>query len=126
MNNLWPVQQSIFAALDAVPKTYPVYDAVPQGVSRPYIVIGELTGDPDEELQAATTDASLNLHTWSATAGKMQTHAMLDFIRARLDGPTIGGVWVCTEDFAEIMEDPSSTAAARLYHGVARYRVRVG
>jgi hypothetical protein len=126
MNDLTTVQTSIYSALTANPATYPVYDAVPQGVSKPYIVIGEVTADPDDELQAATTDASLNLHTWSAVSGKSQTHTMLQFIRARLDGQTISGAWFCSEDFNEIMEDAGSTAASRLYHGVARYRVRVG
>lgn len=126
MNNLWPIQQAIYAALIVVPATYPVYDGVPQGAAKPYITLGEFTIEPDEELAAATTDASINLHTWSATAGKIQTHAMLQFIRARLDDQTISGAWFCSEDFIEIMEDPASTAASRLYHGVARYRVRVG
>lgn len=133
MNDLTTVQTSIYTALTGAPATYPVYDAVPQGVARPYIVIGEVTAEPDEELQVATTDASVNLHTWSGnpppapkTTSKAQTHTMLQFVRARLDGQTISGAWFCSEDFNEIMEDPSSTAESRLYHGVARYRVRVG
>lgn len=125
MNNLWGVQTSVYAALTTAPATYPVYDAVPQGVTKPYIVIGEWTGDPDEELATVTTDSSLNIHTWSQTVGKKQTHEMLDFIRTRLDGQPVAGSWLCTEDFVEIMEDPASTASVRLYHGVARYRVRV-
>jgi hypothetical protein len=50
---------------------------------------------------------------------------MLEFVRARLDNETVGGgAWACSEDFYEVIEDPSSTAASRLYHGIARYRVR--
>lgn len=125
MNNLWGAQQSIFAALDSVPKTYPVYDAVPQLTVKPYIVIGEYTAQPDEDLASVTTDATLNIHTWSNKSGKSETHAMLDFIRIRLDGQPIAGTWMCEEDFVDILEDPASTAAARLYHGIARYRLRV-
>ena len=125
MNNLATVQTSIYAALNAAPQTYPVYDAVPQGVAKPYIVIGGWNADPDEELQAMTTDASVEIDTWSATNGKSQSHAMQEFVRARLDGQTISGSWLVTEDFASILEDVGSTAAARIYHGVARYRVRV-
>lgn len=125
MNNLATVQTSIFAALDALPKTYPVYDAVPQGVAKPYIVIGGWSADPGEELQAMTTDASVEIDTWSTQNGKSQTHAMQEFVRARLDGQTIAGSWLVTEDFASILEDPSSTASARIYHGVQRFRVRV-
>lgn len=126
MNNLATVQTSIYAALTGAPATYPVYDAVPQGVAKPFIVIGEITAEPDGELQAATTDAAIQLHTWSATAGKSQSHTMLQYIRGKLDNQTISGAWFCSEDFNELMEDESSTATARLYHGIARYRVRVG
>lgn len=125
MNNLAGVQTSIYSALTTAPATYAVYDAVPQLAPKPYIVIGEYTGEPDEALDTMTTDASLTIHTWSATSGKSQTHTMLDFVRTRLDGETIAGTWLCTEDFMEIMEDAGSTAASRLYHGIARYRLRV-
>jgi hypothetical protein len=124
--NLWPVQQAIFAALTAAPATYPVHDAVPQGAVYPYIVIGEISGLPDEELAAASADASFQVHAWSRSPGKKEAHAVLQFARARLDGQEVGaGAWACTEEFVEVLEDPASTAANRLYHGIARYRVRV-
>ncbi len=126
MNNLAAVQTAIYAALTAAPGTYPVYDAVPQSAARPYIVIAALDALPDDELAAATTDATVHIDTWSEYAGKSQTHTMLQFVRARLDGQTISGAWACTEDWTEIMEDVNSTASARLYRGMARYRVRVG
>lgn len=125
MNNLAGVQSSIYAALVSAPATYGVYDAVPQLTAKPYIVIGEYTATPDEDLAIVTTDATLNIHTWSATSGKAQTHTMLDFVRSRLDGQVIAGTWMCQEEFVEIMEDPGSTAAARIYHGIARYQLRV-
>jgi hypothetical protein len=126
MVDLWPVQRAVFDELDATPSTYPVYDAVPQGVAKPYIVIGEISATPDDELAAASADASCQIHAWSAKAGKSEVHAMLEFIRSRLDNVRIEGMWACSEDFAEIMEDRTSTAASRLYHAVARYRLRVG
>lgn len=126
MNNLWPVQQAIYSALTTAPATYPVYDAVPQSADRPYIVIGEVDAVPDEELADSSTDAAFTIHTWSASPGKAQSYAMLEFIRARLDGQTISGAWACTEDQFDVFEDRASTAASRLYHGFARYRVRVG
>jgi hypothetical protein len=126
MNDLTVIQTSIIAALRTAPATYPVKDSVPQNLAKPYIVFGEIVADPDEELTGATTDAAINLHTWSATDDKGQTYTMLQFIRARLDGQTISGAWAVSEDFNEVMEDPASTASARIYHGVARYRVRVG
>lgn len=126
MNDLAAVQTAIYSALTTAPATYAIYDAVPQGVLKPYIVIGEWSGEADEQLASATTDASVTLHTWSVLNSKAQSHAMLQFIRARLDNVTVAGSWGFSEDFNEIMEDPASTSASRLYHGVARYRVRVG
>lgn len=126
MNDLTTVRTAMYAALAANPATYPVYDPVPQGVLRPYITFGPDISEPDEELATTTTDAAIQLDTWSATNGRGQSYAMLQFIRARLDGVTLAGTWAVSEDFVEIMEDPNSTAASRLYHGVARYRARVG
>ena len=126
MNDLAPVQTAIYAALTASPATYPVYDPVPQGVVKPYFSIGAWTAAPDEDIGTETTDASVDLHAWSGTNGKAQVYAMLAYARAKLDGQVIGGIWALTEDFVEVMEDPASTAAARIYHGVARYRARVG
>lgn len=125
MIDLWPAQQAIYTALSAAPATYPAHDAVPQAAAYPYLVIGEITAIPDDELDAASADATFQLHAWSRYAGKKQAHAMLEFARDRLDNQTLGGgVWACSEDFAEVIEDPSSTAASRLYHGIARYRIR--
>lgn len=126
MNDLTTVRTAMYTLLAAAPATYPVYAPVPQGVAKPFIAFGVIMAEPDEELQAATTDATVELNTWSATPSEAQTHAMLQFIRARLDGVTVSGAWFCSEDFVEIIEDPASTSASRLYHGVARYRVRVG
>lgn len=125
MIDLQPIQTAIYQALTASPATYPVYDAVPKTATYPRIVIGEFAGQPDEDLAQASVDLSVTLHIWSRQSGKQQTHAMMEFIRERLDGQDIGGgAWACSEDFAEVMEDRASTADARLYHGVSRYRVR--
>lgn len=127
MIDLWPVQQGIYSALAADPKTFPAYDAVPQNTPYPYLVIGEVSAVPDDELAAPSADASFQIHAWSRAAGKSQAYAMLAFARARLDGQSVGaGAWACTEDDLQVFEDRNSTAASRLYHGVARYRVRVG
>lgn len=125
MNDLTAVRTAIYAALSGAPATYPVYDPVPQGVARPYIAFGPDSSDPDEELAVATTDAAIQIDTWSSLSSRAQSYAMLQFIRARLDNQPLSGAWSISEDFNEVMEDPSSTASARLYHGVARYRVRV-
>ena len=125
MIDLQPIQTAIYIALTASPATYPVYDAVPKTATYPRIVIGEFAGLPDEDLAVSTVDLSVTLHTWSKQNGKAETHAMMEFIRDRLDGQDIGGgAWACSEDFVTVIEDRASTADQRLYHGVARYRVR--
>lgn len=125
MIDVWPVQVAVFEAMTEEPTTYDVLDAVKQGQTYPYLVIGEITAIPDEELEQDSADASFTVHAWSRYNGKKETHELLAFARERLHGKDIGGgVWAISEDFAEVMEDPSSTAASRLYHGVARYRIR--
>lgn len=125
MIDLAPLQTAAHVALSAAPATYPAYDAVLQGTAYPYLVIGEVTALPDEDMDVASVDASFQIHAWSRSAGKKQVYAMLEFARDRLDNQAIGGgVWACSEEFAEVMEDPTSTAASRLYHGIARYRLR--
>jgi len=125
MNDLTTVRTAIYGALNAAPQTYPVFDPVPQLQPKPYIAFGPDTGEPDEELATATTDATIQIDTWSALSSRAQSYAMLQFIRARLDGVAMGGAWSLTEDFVTVQEDPASTAAARIYHGTARYRVRL-
>lgn len=115
----------MYAKLTANPQTYPVYAPVPQGVPKPYIAFGPRTALPDEELAAPTTDATVQLDAWSAKNSEAEVEAMGQFIRSRLDSVAISGAWLCSEEMWEVMEDPASTASNRLYHGVARYQVRV-
>jgi hypothetical protein len=125
MNDLWGLQQAIYAALTG-PAVYPVYDAVPPGSPYPYIVIGEISAEQDEELSVESTDADVVLHGWSKNAGKLQEHDILDFIKEQLHGQDIGaGAWAAQEEFRMILEDPKSTADSRLYHAEARYRFRI-
>lgn len=127
MNDITAVRTDVYAKLAAAPATYPTYAPVPQGAAKPYIAFGLTTAEPGEELATATSEASFELNTWSTQASEAQTYAMLQFIRSRLDGVTLaGGGWRCVEEFWEIMEDPASTATARIYHGVARYGVSAG
>lgn len=121
MIDLWPVQALLTEALAG---EYPVYDAVPQGAAFPYLTLGAVTGEPDEELSEAGVDGSFVVDAWSRAGGKREVFEMLEFVRASLAGPLGGGVWLCVEEFVEVMEDVSSTAVKRLYHGVARYRIR--
>lgn len=125
MIDLWPVQQAIYTALTANPATYPVYDAVQQGATAPYIVIGESFNESDLDLDVESSDATINIHGWSRTQGKQQAYALLAFVRARLHRKDIGGAWACYAEQEDVFEDAGRTAASRLYHAVARYRIRL-
>lgn len=125
MITLWPVQVAIVSALTTAPATYPVHDAVPQGATFPHIRIGPWVGLPDLELAVPSIDAALLVHGFSRSAGMKQAHEIMEFVRQRLNNQPIGaGVWAITEDDHDVGEDPTSTAASRLYHGWSRYRVR--
>lgn len=125
MIDIGPIQAAIYTALAGAPATYPVHDAVPENAAKPYFAIGEFNVFPDVLLGVASGDADFVLHAWSAYAGKKQAWEMLAYARARLDGASLGaGVWSITEDFVQVLEDPASREDSRLYHGIARYRVR--
>lgn len=125
MIDLAPIQEAIYVALTAPPAPYPVYDPVPEDLQAPYIAIGDPNVFNDELLSVPSADADFVLHTWSRSHGKRETWEILAFIRSRLDHQAIGaGCWACTEDFYQVIEDPASREDSRLYHGIARYRIR--
>lgn len=125
MIDLWPIQQAVYSALATAPATYPTYDAVLQGTAYPYLTIGDHDAFPDEEITVDSGDIALSVHAWSSYTGKKQVLEMLAFVADRLDGADIGaGVWACTVEAVRAFEDPSSTAASRLFHGVAELRIR--
>lgn len=122
MADLFAQQAALVTALKAAPATYPVYDAVPPGTPKPYVVVGEWTAQGDLELEGDADTATVTLHGWSAANGKKEAHAIRAWLRAKLHYQTIAGAWACFEEFAEILEE--STAEGRLYHLVSRYRIR--
>jgi hypothetical protein len=125
MIDLWPVHQALYTALTEAPATYPTYDAVPQNTAAPYLTIGQPDALSDEEIAVHSADIAWLVHAWSRQNGKKQAYAMLEFVRERLDGQDIGaGVWACTVDAVRVFEDPTSTAASRLFHGIAELRIR--
>lgn len=124
MADLWAVQVAVVALLKAAPATYPVYDAVPPGAAKPYVVIGNPTAvpAPDHELEGDAEDPSQMIHGWSAAAGKKECYAMRAWLQAKLHHQSLAGTWACYEEFFDILEE--STGEGRLYHLVTRYRIR--
>lgn len=125
MIDTWPIQQALYQALAVPAGPYPVFDAVPERQPHPYLVIGEIHAEPDDELAAPSLDLTVTIHGWSSHAGKAEAHQMLSFVRDRLLYTQLGaGIWACTEEMATVIEDRESTAARRIYHAAARYRIR--
>ncbi len=124
MIDLWPSQQAICDALTASPATYPIYDAIPLNAKEPFIALGAWTALQDDDLAVDSVDATQTIHAWSRGGGKAECFAMLQFIRERLANQQIGTAWACTEDSADVFEDRASTAASRLFHAFAIYRIR--
>ena len=123
MSALWPIQASIVGLLRADPD-YPVYDGrAPQDAPMPYVVIGEPTEVPGEEIDEEGTNATLTFHGWSAYAGKKECFQMQAWLRSHLHHAEVAGTWACYEELATILAD--DTGGGRLYHLVTRYRIRL-
>jgi hypothetical protein len=121
--DLQPVHEAVYAALDALPQTFPVWGAAPDAADYPYIVIGDPTQTPDFDLDVPSSSSTLTLHGWANTTDMADGYAMLEFIRGRLDHADIGaGVWGIFEEFATVID--ASEPDTPLIHAVARYRIR--
>lgn len=121
MADLWDVQQAIDAVLVADGE-YPVFDAVPPGEPLPYLVYGEPTMQPDDELDGDGELATLAIHGWSAKDGKQECYEMRRWLKDLLDHQVIAGAWTVHEEFVEVIEE--SEGDERLFHLITRYRVR--
>lgn len=125
-----PVQEAVDLALSGVSGgPYPVYDAVPVGegdeLPLPYIGLGKVTQVPGEEISELGATATIDIHVWSGVHGKYEAQEMLQYAREQLNHQDIGGgVWMIYEEGNDVFEDPTSTADNRLFHGIARYRIR--
>lgn len=129
MTDLLPIQVAIYSALVGPSGgPYPVFDAVPQNPRYPYIVIGQIQGEPGEELAETTTVVFITLDTYSKQDGKEETHEMQAYIASVLDNvfplEVDGAWWQCFEEFRDAFEDAKSTADSRKFHGVSRYQIR--
>jgi len=57
-----------------------VYDAVPNDVPFPYIVIGEPSETDFDVKLKETVETSLTIHTWSDKAGKTESYKLLQAV----------------------------------------------
>lgn len=118
---LFELQKAIFNRLSTI--SCPVYDAVPQGASFPYVTLGE---DTAIDWSSKTTDGqetTVTLHVWSRYNGmaeakqiggeviELMTAAPLIMTGFEADTPRL--------DMSEVIKDPDGITR----HGITRFRL---
>jgi hypothetical protein len=98
---------------------------VPQGVTFPYVVIGDDTEAPNDTMGTTGRDTTLTIHIWSKYVGKKQVKDIQNRIDILLDrwAPTVTG-WNAVQMLQEFFES-FLDADGLTRHGVSRYRVHV-
>jgi uncharacterized protein DUF3168 len=124
----WPLQQAIFAALDAAAQLTAligagrVLDDVPQGTPQPYVTLGRITAQDWSTGTEDGTEHVFTVHVWSGARGKKQAHEILGAIRAALhDQPlAVAGHRLVNlrHEHSEVRRDPDGETL----HGTARFR----
>ncbi|GAA3223266.1 DUF3168 domain-containing protein [Actinocorallia longicatena] len=122
-----PVQQAVYDVLaaDAVLEGLgcTIWDEVPEGTPRPYIVLGESMETPDRDLATHGRQTVETLHIWSKKRGMTETKLIMARVQALLDHQplTIAGHRhiVTRWEFGQTLRDPEPG----IRHGVTRFRI---
>jgi len=120
---LLPLQKAIYDRLKAN-LTCPVYDHVPDGVTMPYVTLGENTSvDWSTKLENGQ-EVTHTLHIWSEYKGMMEAKQIIDqIIQAITSTPlVVEGFFVVSArvDVVETMRDPEGYR-----HGIVRFRFKI-
>ena len=87
---MWPLQQSVFAALGADTQLTAllgpgrIFDDVPQGTPLPYVTLGNVTAQDWSAGSEDGTEHIFTVHVWSGARGKKQAHEVLGAVRSAL------------------------------------------
>lgn len=125
------LQAGIYALLSAdagVSALADVYDEVPEDVSAPYVVLGEVVTTDASTHDGQGRETVATLHTWTKARSFKPGNdigaalvAALDRQAATLDAEVAGhSVWWTRHESAHTMRDPDPT----LRHRVDTFRVR--
>ncbi len=97
----WLVQKALFERLSTGLVPVAVYDAVPQGASYPYVVIGDEIADNADFVASAKEQRLIYLSVWSIYEGQKEVkeimgriHDLLNRQRLCLDEGHTVGMWV--------------------------------
>ncbi|MEC9346062.1 MAG: DUF3168 domain-containing protein [Pseudomonadota bacterium] len=99
-----------------------IYDAPPEGVTFPYVQLGDSIVTDNDTQTVNGSEEDLVLHTWSRQRGRKET----DQVQAAIYGALhrqdlqISGqtLILCNRTFEQVLRDPDGVT----YHGVSRYR----
>lgn len=120
------VQTGIYERL-STDATLDVYDDVPEGASKPYVVIGECTSVEDSAHGSPGRSTDATIHTWTEALGfasgnaiAARVVALLAKQHAALDAEVTGHkVWRVDHEFSQTLRDPDPNVR----HRVDRFRI---
>lgn len=119
-----------FTALTTALGGQRIYDHVPQGVSAPYVLIGDDTLVDDDTKSKAGWEGTITLHVWDyQKAGRKSVKALLSHIHDALHQQeaniTVTGFSLVQirREFQQTIQEPGIEGENdHYYHGIARYR----
>lgn len=128
---LLPIQVAQIQALRADPELMSmlsgdgVFDHVPEGTPRPYIVVGEAIETPSNSHQRYGKQAVATNHVWSENKGYREALLILNRMVAVLEQQPLmveGFHHVSTKfEFSQTLRDPDP----KIRHALARFRITV-
>lgn len=102
-----------------------VYDNVPEGTARPYIIIGEAIETPDNAHDRYGKNIVVTNHVWSEQKGYKESLEIMNLMVATLEQQPLvveGFHHVMTQfEFSQTLRDPDPT----IRHAIARFRILV-
>ena len=112
----------MFARLTAELSGTPVYDAVPQDSTYPYVVIGEDTALAWDTKDTDGHEFTITVHVWTRGKGRKAAKDLMEQVYDALHHQQLAGVGlvVLRCEYAETTPDEDDTGT--YYHGVLRFR----
>jgi hypothetical protein len=125
---MWPLQQSVFAALGADTQLTAllgpgrIFDDVPQGTPLPYVTLGNVTAQDWSAGSEDGTEHIFTVHVWSGARGKKQAHELLGAIRAALHDQPLAVAGHTLINLRHERSEVRRGLDAETIHATARFR----
>jgi hypothetical protein len=125
---MWPLQQSVFAALGADTQLTAllgpgrIFDDVPQGTPLPYVTLGNVTAQDWSAGSEDGTEHVFTVHVWSGARGKKQAHELLGAIRAALHDQPLAVAGHTLINLRHERSEVRRDLDAETIHATARFR----